>query len=61
MQNENTGCLNYEAELARAYDEKTKLGLLYEELSLKCNEQEKEIAHLKGQVKAFEFCVAKGR
>lgn len=33
----------------------------YKSLENTLSDADKEIAHLKGQVKAFEFCVAKGK
>lgn len=71
MQNEYTKCgasLNYEAEFNRACETieclNAKLESIesqYKGLENQLADAEKEIAHLKGQVKAFEFCVAKGK
>lgn len=59
--------MNYEAEcqalrreMARLVDEREKLGIQYEQ-SLKQNDHlEREIAYLKGQVAAYEYCISGG-
>ena len=45
-------------ELDREIDEKNKIGIMYEELQKKHTELEKEIAFMKGQISAFQFCVS---
>lgn len=44
--------------LDREIDEKNKIGIMYEELQKKYTETEKEIAYMKGQVSAFQFCAS---
>ena len=68
MDNERKAAPNYEAEFHRACktNEQLKIDNVSlaehcEELKCKLTESEKEIAFLKGQVKAFEFCIAKGK
>jgi predicted nucleic acid-binding Zn-ribbon protein len=41
--------------------DKKSLEEQYKSLENTLADAEKEIAHLKGQVKAFEFCIAKGK
>ena len=68
MENERKVAPNYEAEFRRACETNEQLKIENvclvehcEDLKSKLIESEKEIAFLKGQVKAFEFCVAKGK
>ena len=44
--------------LDRVADEKNKIGIMYEELQKKYVELEKEIAFMKGQISAFQFCAS---
>ena len=68
MQNEHAVSLNYESEFYRVCETNERLKLdieslesQYKGLENSLSEAEKEIAFLKGQVKAFEFCIAKGK
>lgn len=44
--------------LDREIDEKNKIGIVYEELQKKYAEMEKEVAFMKGQISAFQFCAS---
>ena len=44
--------------LDREIDERNKIGVMYEELQKKYAEMEKEIAYMKGQISAFQFCAS---
>ena len=44
--------------LDREIDEKNKIGVMYEELQKKYAELEKEVAYMKGQISAFQFCAS---
>ena len=44
--------------LDREIDEKNKIGIMYEELQIKYADLEKEIAYMKGQISAFQFCAS---
>ena len=44
--------------LDREIDEKNKVGIMYEELQKKYTELEKEIAFMKGQISAFQYCAS---
>ena len=44
--------------LDREIDEKNKIGTMYEELQKKNAELKKEIAFMKGQISAFQFCAS---
>ncbi|MBE6784165.1 MAG: hypothetical protein E7536_09170 [Ruminococcaceae bacterium] len=68
MQKEHAASLNYEAEFHRACETNERLKLdieslksQYKGLENSLSEAEKELAFLKGQIKAFEFCIAKGK
>ena len=44
--------------LDREIDENNKIGTMYEELQIKYAELEKEVAYMKGQISAFQFCAS---
>lgn len=44
--------------LDREIYEKNKIGVMYEELQNKYAELEKEVAYMKGQISAFQFCAS---
>ena len=44
--------------LDREIDEKNKIGIMYEELQKQYAELEKEVAYMKGQISAFQFCAS---
>ena len=45
--------------LDREIDEKNKIGIMYEELQKQYAELEKEVAYMKGQIFAFQFCASR--
>ncbi len=51
-------CEALKCEMAHSTDQYHKTMLEYEELQKKYAEQEKEIAYLKGQVSAFQYCAS---
>ena len=60
MPNEKLCTMNYEAECSRLKDELHKTHELLETAKCQIAEQSNTIAHLEGQIRAFEFCVTRG-
>lgn len=67
MQNENTGSLDYKAELNRANEIIEHLKIDVENLTMhnqtlrdRLLDRDIEVAKLNGQIKAFEFCISRG-
>lgn len=54
-------CELLRGDLEKLHQDNKSLEEQYKSLENTLAESEKEIAFLKGQVKAFEFCVAKGK
>lgn len=60
MSDEKLCTMNYEAECQRLNEELYKKHELLEITKCQIAEQSKTIAHLEGQIRAFEFCVTRG-